>query len=172
MRFRDLTCTIVPRAILRLSSLALSHRVVYTSPGLLWLMHFAHDPICMHRARKSGTKLNCCYIVPQERTSQVIPTSRQPATPWKVSQTAAHVRRQVKQSACLESAGVLSLFSLSSRALYLVQSVRLFLSSDSWFVELDDSVRLNSSMRFFILFFFSPLRFWNREKKLIFPHCS
>jgi len=39
-----------------------------TQARLLWLMHFAWalDPICMHHARKSGTKLNCRYIVPQD----------------------------------------------------------------------------------------------------------
>lgn len=62
----------------RATSSLLRCRIASLTPslGLLWLMHFARDPICMHRARKSGTKLNCRYIVPQERTSQVIPTSR------------------------------------------------------------------------------------------------
>lgn len=78
--FPHRTCSIVPRAILRPCKPRLPSRCriapLTPSLGLVWLMHFARDPICMHRARKSGTKLNCRYIVSQERTSQVIPTSR------------------------------------------------------------------------------------------------
>lgn len=64
--FPDLTCGIVPRMVLRSCSPCLPSR--RHLPKLLWLMHFAWvlDPICMHHARKSGTKLNCRYIVPQD----------------------------------------------------------------------------------------------------------
>lgn len=64
--FPDLTCGIVPRMVLRSCSPCLPSR--RRPPKLLWLMHFARvlGPICMHHARKSGTKLNCRYIVHQD----------------------------------------------------------------------------------------------------------
>lgn len=120
-RFRTWRGGIVPRTVLR-SMLALSSLAptIPTQARLLWLMHFAWvlDPICMHHARKSGTKLNCRYIVPQD----VGPDDTN-KSPWKSRRR--NRRTFAERLNSLESARVLVFFSLS-----FMHFIRLPLFSD------------------------------------------
>lgn len=78
----------------------------YPQARLLWLMHFAWvlDPICMRHARKSGTKLNCRYIVPQD-----VGPGDTNKSPWK---SCRHNRRTFAERLnSLESARALVFFS-------------------------------------------------------------
>lgn len=100
--------------------LALSSLAPTTQARLLWLMHFAWalDPICMHHARKSGTKLNCRYIVPQD-----VGPGDTNKSPWKSRRR--NWRTFAERLNSLESARVLVFFSLS-----FMHFIRLPLFSD------------------------------------------